>query len=506
MRDKTYFDLNELEKWLQLGDAPICLFVDDLVALESQLSSQEKKDALDCFIKKHFIHSLNRSFVKTSSDARECSQAKAIISPPRLKFLSQLHALSLNMSVTPWLVAFCGGYIGSVVDYLQTKKGIGDNVREAVVYNPAVDHFVPLYNVYARENNATALYHDALQSVITGKISDQLPTKTLPYLGYNDDGTFFWTMSGLQAFLDKAILSANDSKLTHIRSEMVDLCRKFKGAETASGKCFEAAFTLQLLLRLITHSPDGCLIPDHWMADSPTISYNEFCAVKNGLELYECRNLEQLEKYINTGGEFRHGHHIHVFVPEHSRFETYDVILVRIQDGEILGKRHYQLKDSDSHPKKNATDNNPSHDRFIHVMMRGCDNDFESLGWYVPGIESLLRFFGASGRHWMSIFFVPPRPPDKQQKQLSPKQPAQAKSQKAQKSQKAKKAKASSQEAEPVPQPVSSLLSLAAASCGKHWQAAADEVSQLYCDTIKTSQWFSHLQRLGRNFVARLPP
>jgi hypothetical protein len=177
------------------------------------------------------------------------------------------------------------------------------------------------------------------------------------------------------------------------------LFANFCGAKYNSGEAWEALFVIALLIRVASHTFDESIFPKPLNFSAQySYSYNElFCDKPNGKSLEEVQNLEE---YISCFKIPKSVPHIAVYYPQHSNFETYDVIVAAYDENRKRVLHGYQLKEGAKRPAATR----PPSEKFKHsVWVRGQAANFgnsSGTGWQVPSTGDIETFFGESGRHW----------------------------------------------------------------------------------------------------------
>jgi hypothetical protein len=177
------------------------------------------------------------------------------------------------------------------------------------------------------------------------------------------------------------------------------LFEKFCDANYNSGEAWEALFVIALLLRVASHTFDEHIFPKPLNFSAQySYSFNElFCKVPNGKSLEEVHNLEE---YISCFEMPDNVPHIAVYYPQHSNFETYDVIVAAYDKYRNRVLYGYQLKEGAKTPAATM----PPSEMFKHsVWVRGQaakSGSSSGTGWKVPSTGDIETFFGESGRHW----------------------------------------------------------------------------------------------------------
>jgi hypothetical protein len=166
----------------------------------------------------------------------------------------------------------------------------------------------------------------------------------------------------------------------------------FEQANDEDDQGWEHLFIITLIIRVLSNQSRAfsnrspLLLPISNDFYNCTVSYNSFCGSLDGI-----KTSDELLQNLTVPSQLPH---IAVYVPTHSNFELYDVIVVMYaadMDRQVYG---YQLKQGKGSPKKAATK------AFTKSFLVRGDAKLTKSRWIVPANDEINYFFGKSGQMW----------------------------------------------------------------------------------------------------------
>jgi hypothetical protein len=389
---------DQIIKWL--GDTPRILVIDELNKIDLLFST--RANLLGIFLRENFLKKSNSYFIFSShivsltkkltehmsspSDrgviVRELPTVRSVVDAKRAFGLSTLNArTALYYGLVPALL----------YEYCQHGDDAG-NASRKIIIDKCVDQ-----NLVSNDS-----IEKLLSSFVTGNTT--FVPEPLLFLMDNLKGPpsigniVRWIPAHMMNAL-KVFAASISAPLKQILFGFDKLFKKFCDAKYNSGEAWEALFVIALLMRVASRTFDESIFPKpRNFLEQYSYSYNElFCDMPNGKSLEESHNLEE---YISCFQMPKSVPHIAVYYPQHSNFETYDVIVAAYDEYRKRVLYGYQLKEGAKRPAVTVT---PS-EMFKHsVWIRGQAAKIGSssnAGWKVPSTGDIETFFGESGRHW----------------------------------------------------------------------------------------------------------
>ena len=389
---QQHIEPKDFLEWL--GDSACVLLVDELNNLD-ELSKDNSIAASEfaAFIKEHFIAKPNRYFVFSSHKVST------------LEFFSLF--VHRGGSVRPVVLQELP-ITDTLAKATKLKPNL-DSAREAIYYGllPGLIHESTiirsivgkrdfLTNKFLQESqNLDDDFMSILRSLLSG--DDNLVPPQLHMLldsAGNREGpsVIRWVPFHLSFVLSR-LATANSFSYRIIADHMSKLCDSIRDSKRFSGDGWEGIFVLFLLARCLTGSYDEYFIPSKWFLENPKVFFNEPFLSNEGRLFSECENWEQLLQCVTPGTKPQ----LSILFPTHSRFETYDVLVIYSKDAQNNSIYGYQLKEGSASVPNLSTN---VIERNFWIQGKSPKNAKEQGHWCVPDNKYINEFYGESGKFW----------------------------------------------------------------------------------------------------------
>lgn len=377
-----------------LGDSACILLVDELNNLD-ELSKKNSPAASEfaTFLKRHFIARSNRYFVFSSHKVSTLEYFSLFADPGDSVRSVVLQELPIT---------------DNLAKATKLKPGL-DSAREAIYYGliPGLIHESNvarsivgkrdiLTNEFLQESrNLDDDFMNILRSLLCGD-SKLVPAQLhmlLDSAGNRDGPSVIRWVPFHLSFVLSRLATANSFSYKIIADHMVKLCDNLRDSKRFSGDGWEGIFVLFLLARCLTGSYDEYFAPSKWFSENPKVLFNEPYLSNEGRLFSECENWEQLLRCVTPGTKPQ----LSILFPTHSRFATYDVLVVYSKDAQNNSIYAYQLKEGSAsipHLATNAIEKN------FWIQGKSPKNAKEQNGWCVPDNATIEEFYGESGKFW----------------------------------------------------------------------------------------------------------
>ena len=250
---------------------------------------------------------------------------------------------------------------------------------------------------------------DILRAFLNGNLSSSLPDGIQKLFDKLEDGRMCLCLFHLEFLLRE--LTILPGWLNQLRVEMADLCKHVLLDDYKSGKYWERIVALVILIRGITNSGDGVVVPANWFkaGSKAKVTFNSYRCFHSNRDpkhlpsLDACTTLEE----IFQGVESVDVPCINVILPTNAGFKIEDVV-VTFEGPNTTSHIGLQVKESSTGATTKAlaqladeSDWNASTKFYLVSGKALNDVDTSNEGVAILGKTSLDYFLGVSGTVWL---------------------------------------------------------------------------------------------------------